>query len=61
MSPAEDFAFYASPKGIAVGRYRCSAVDQFCAPQDFRLDRMLLQPFRDDPGPYAINRRWKAG
>ncbi|TMG73103.1 MAG: sterol desaturase family protein, partial [Betaproteobacteria bacterium] len=36
-------------------------VDQFRAPRDFRLDRMLLQPFRDDAGPYAINRRWKTG
>ena len=34
-------------------------VYQFRAPRDFRLDRMLLQPLRDDLGPYAINRRWK--
>ena len=49
--------YRAQPEGgherMAIG------VDQFRTPQDFRLDRMLLQPFRDDTGPYAINRRWK--
>jgi sterol desaturase/sphingolipid hydroxylase (fatty acid hydroxylase superfamily) len=36
-------------------------VDQFRTERDFWLDRMLLQPFRDDLGGYAINRRWKPG
>jgi len=49
--------YRAQPEGgherMAIG------VDQFRTPRDFRLDRMLLQPFRDDTGPYAINRRWK--
>ena len=36
-------------------------VDQFRTQRDFWLDRMLLQPFQDDSGPYAINRRWKVG
>ena len=36
-------------------------VDQFRTERDFRLDRMLLQPFREDASPYAINRRWKTG
>ncbi len=32
-------------------------VDAFRRPGDLRLDRLLLQPFRDTPGGYAINRR----
>src|SRR6266545_1599662 len=49
--------YRAQPEG---GNERMTiGVDQFRAPRDFRLDRMLLQPFRDDGGPYAINRRWK--
>ena len=36
-------------------------VEQFRTQRDSWLDRMLLQPFRDDSGPYAINRRWGAG
>lgn len=32
-------------------------VDAFRTPADLRLDRLLLQPFRDTPGGYAINRR----
>lgn len=32
-------------------------VDAFRAPGDSRLDRMLLQPLRDTPGGYPINRR----
>jgi hypothetical protein len=32
-------------------------VDAFRSSADLRLDRMLLQPFRDTPGGYAINRR----
>jgi sterol desaturase/sphingolipid hydroxylase (fatty acid hydroxylase superfamily) len=51
--------YRAQPEGgherMAIG------VDQFRTERDFRLDRMLIQPFRDDAGPYAINRRWKTG
>ena len=36
-------------------------VDQFRARREVWLDRLLLQPFHGDTGPYAINRRWKAG
>lgn len=36
-------------------------VDAFRSPQDLRLDQMLLQPFRDTPGQYPINRRQAAG
>jgi sterol desaturase/sphingolipid hydroxylase (fatty acid hydroxylase superfamily) len=32
-------------------------VDAFRGRADLRLDRLLLQPFRDTPGGYAINRR----
>jgi hypothetical protein len=32
-------------------------VDAFRRPADLRLDRLLVQPFRDTPGGYAINRR----
>jgi sterol desaturase/sphingolipid hydroxylase (fatty acid hydroxylase superfamily) len=32
-------------------------VDAFRSPADLRLDRLLMQPFRDTPGGYAINRR----
>ena len=32
-------------------------VDAFRTPADLRLDRLLVQPFRDTPGGYAINRR----
>jgi sterol desaturase/sphingolipid hydroxylase (fatty acid hydroxylase superfamily) len=46
----------------AAGHERMTiGVEQFRTERDFRLDRMLLQPFQDDPGPYAINRRWKVG
>lgn len=46
----------------AAGHERMTiGVDRFRTERDFWLDRMLLQPFRDDPGPYAINRRWKVG
>jgi len=36
-------------------------VDAFRAPDESRLDRLLLQPFRDTPGRYPINRRQEAG
>jgi len=32
-------------------------VDAFRARAELRLDRLLLQPFRESPGGYAINRR----
>lgn len=32
-------------------------VDAFRSVEDLRLDQLLLQPFRDTPGGYAINRR----
>ncbi|MCX7960318.1 MAG: sterol desaturase family protein [Burkholderiales bacterium] len=32
-------------------------VDAFRAREDLRLDRLLVQPFRDTPGGYAIHRR----
>lgn len=36
-------------------------VDAFRSERDLRLDRMLVQPFRDTPGQYPINRRQAAG
>jgi sterol desaturase/sphingolipid hydroxylase (fatty acid hydroxylase superfamily) len=35
-------------------------VDAFRSADDLRLDRLLVQPFRDTPGGYAINRRPEA-
>jgi sterol desaturase/sphingolipid hydroxylase (fatty acid hydroxylase superfamily) len=35
-------------------------VDAFRATEDSRLDRLLIQPFRDTPGRYPINRRQEA-
>jgi sterol desaturase/sphingolipid hydroxylase (fatty acid hydroxylase superfamily) len=35
-------------------------VDAFRTPDELRLDRLLLQPFRDTPGRYPINRRQEA-
>lgn len=32
-------------------------VDAFRAPEESRLDRLIVQPFRDTPGQYPINRR----
>ncbi len=32
-------------------------VDAFRTPRDLRLDQLLLQPLRETPGGYAINRR----
>jgi sterol desaturase/sphingolipid hydroxylase (fatty acid hydroxylase superfamily) len=32
-------------------------VDAFRGREDLRLDRLLVQPFRDTPGGYSINRR----
>ena len=32
-------------------------VDAFRTPADLRLDRLLVQPFRNTPGGYALNRR----
>jgi sterol desaturase/sphingolipid hydroxylase (fatty acid hydroxylase superfamily) len=46
----------------AAGHERMAiGVDQFRTRRDSWLDRLLLQPFQDDSGPYAINRRWRAG
>jgi len=51
--------YRAEPEG---GHERMTiGVEQFRTERDFRLDRMLVQPFRDDVGAYPINRRWKAG
>jgi len=36
-------------------------VDAFRSQQELRLDRLLLQPFRDTAGQYPINRRQAAG
>ena len=36
-------------------------VDAFRSPEDSRLDRLLVQPFRDTRGQYPINRREAAG
>ena len=36
-------------------------VDAFRLPGDSRLDRLLLQPLRDTPGQYPINKRHAAG
>jgi hypothetical protein len=36
-------------------------VDAFRSPEELRLDRLLIQPFRDTPGAYPINRRQEAG
>ena len=36
-------------------------VDAFRPPAESRLDRLLLQPFRDTPGQYPINRRHAEG
>ena len=35
-------------------------VDAFRSPEELRLDRLLVQPFRDTPGAYPINRRQEA-
>jgi sterol desaturase/sphingolipid hydroxylase (fatty acid hydroxylase superfamily) len=36
-------------------------VDAFRSPDDLRLDRLLIQPLRDTPGQYPINRRQATG
>ena len=38
-------------EGMAIG------VDAFRTPEDLRVDRLLLQPLRETPGGYPINRR----
>jgi sterol desaturase/sphingolipid hydroxylase (fatty acid hydroxylase superfamily) len=46
----------------AAGHERMTiGVEQFRTRRDSWLDRLLLQPFRDDLGFYAINRRWAIG
>jgi hypothetical protein len=32
-------------------------IEQFRDPRELRLDRMLLQPFRDDDRGYPLSRR----
>jgi sterol desaturase/sphingolipid hydroxylase (fatty acid hydroxylase superfamily) len=45
----------------AAGHERMTlGVDAFRTRGDLRLDRLLVQPFRDTPGRYAINRRQEA-
>jgi sterol desaturase/sphingolipid hydroxylase (fatty acid hydroxylase superfamily) len=45
----------------AAGHERMTiGVDAFRAPGELRLDRLLVQPFRDTPGAYPINRRQEA-
>jgi sterol desaturase/sphingolipid hydroxylase (fatty acid hydroxylase superfamily) len=44
----------AGHEGMTIG------VDAFRAPEERRLDRLLIQPFRDTPGRYPINRRQRA-
>ncbi len=42
----------------AAGHERMAiGVQQFRTPRDLRLDRILLQPFRDDTGDYSTHRR----
>jgi sterol desaturase/sphingolipid hydroxylase (fatty acid hydroxylase superfamily) len=36
-------------------------IDAFRSPEDLRLDQLLIQPLRDTPGGYPINRRQEAG
>ncbi len=36
-------------------------VDAFRSEEDLRLDRLIVQPLRDTPGQYPINRRQAAG
>lgn len=46
----------------AAGHERMTiGVDAFRTREDLRLDRLLVQPFRDTPGGYAINRRTDRG
>jgi sterol desaturase/sphingolipid hydroxylase (fatty acid hydroxylase superfamily) len=40
----------AGHEGMTIG------IEQFRDPQELRLDRMLVQPFREDAGPYPIGR-----
>jgi sterol desaturase/sphingolipid hydroxylase (fatty acid hydroxylase superfamily) len=41
----------AGHEGMTIG------IEQFREPRDLRLDRMLLQPLRDDAGSYPLGRR----
>lgn len=41
----------AGHEGMTIG------IEQFRTPEDLRLDRMLIQPFRTDKGAYAFNGR----
>jgi sterol desaturase/sphingolipid hydroxylase (fatty acid hydroxylase superfamily) len=45
----------------AAGHERMTiGVDAFRSPAELRLDRLLIQPLRDTPGGYPINRRQEA-
>lgn len=44
----------ASHEGMTIG------ITQFRDPRELRLDLMLWQPFREETGPYPINRRGEA-
>jgi hypothetical protein len=41
----------AGHEGMAIG------IEQFRDPRELRLDRMLVQPLRDDDRSYALGRR----
>jgi sterol desaturase/sphingolipid hydroxylase (fatty acid hydroxylase superfamily) len=45
----------AGHEGMTIG------IEQFRDPRELRLDRMLLQPFRDDDRSYPLGRRESAG
>ena len=62
-----NFGFYTSWWDRLLGTYRAQpeaghegmtiGIDQFRDPRELRLDRMLLQPFRDDDRSYPLGRR----
>lgn len=61
---SSNFGFCLAAWDRVFGTYRRAArgeirygVDAFRDPGDTRLDRLLLQPFRDTPGAYPISRR----
>lgn len=66
-----DFGFALPWRGRLFGTYRAQpaaghermtiGVDAFRAREDLRLDRLLVKPFRDTPGGYAIDRRAERG
>jgi sterol desaturase/sphingolipid hydroxylase (fatty acid hydroxylase superfamily) len=52
------FGTYRAEPAAGYERMRIG-VDQFRTRRDSRLDRLLLQPFRDDLGSYAISQRFR--